>query len=195
MLTNGNLRAGGPDPRLSFYRWDNLYREIGDYITATYGVPNDSALRAVLEVQRAIMPSLLEPVPKQVPLAHDVAAFVRHRLENSAVAPAPLASYAPAILTVSDPLHLRWAVLLSFGRVPLGHFRCYFELHSDLSDDVSRPYFLSVPEFANLPDAARYAWTMGGLFVKRALRILDSHRNLNRSVRESLSALLQPAGG
>jgi tRNA A37 methylthiotransferase MiaB len=195
MLTNGNLRAGGPDPRASLYRWDRLYREVGDYVTTALGIKDDSALRAILDVQTAIMPSLLEPAAKKLALPHDVAAYVRDHLAEEPTGASPLAAYPPAAFTVTDPLRLRWAVLLSLGRVPLGHFRCYFELQSDLTADVSRPYFLSLPEWSNVADAARSSADMSKLFVKRAQRIVDSHQNLNRSVMESLRALLQPAGG
>jgi hypothetical protein len=195
MLTNGNLRAGGPDPRLALYRWDRLYREIGDYVATTHGVSADSALRSILDVQRALMPSLLDPVPKRLALAHDVAAYVRDHVDHRRTSTAPLASYPPVAFTVTDPLHLRWAVFLSLGRVPLGHFRSYFELHSELSADVSRPYFLSFPEWSDVADAVRSSAAMGKLFVKRAQRVVDSHQNLNRSISESLRALMQPAGG
>jgi hypothetical protein len=195
MLTAGNFKAGGPDPRLAFYPWERLYREVREYVTATFGINDDSALSAILAVQNAVMPSLREPVPKRIPLSHDVVAYVRDHTTDSAGAGAGLATYAPAVLEVKDPLRLRWAVLLSAGRVPLGHFRSYFELQSELIADVSRPYFLSLPEWSGIKDASLYAATMGRLFVKRAMRIADSHQNLKRSVPESLRALLQPAGG
>ena len=94
--------------------WRFFIDEIHRFVLERYAVPDDSALRTVLEVQHALLPTTGRRFPLRINLAHDYAAWHRAMVSaKDAGAQAdwpqqvpPLSSYPPAVFEVSDPLQV-----------------------------------------------------------------------------------------
>ena len=94
--------------------WRFFIEEIRRFLLECYTLPDDSALRTVLEVQHALLPAPGRQFPLRLELAHDYAKWHRDMVsaKDSGVhgdwvrhVP-PLSSYPPAVFDVEDPLRV-----------------------------------------------------------------------------------------
>ena len=92
------------------YSWALLYAELRRFLIKECGVPDDSALDAILSVQLSIMPAYDRTYPHTVELPHDVEAWhaqmlaakdAGHWKDWHTVVP-PLSSFGPGRLEVND---------------------------------------------------------------------------------------------
>ena len=100
----------GPDLMAPAPSWALFYAELRDFLVKECGVPDDSALDAILRAQHAIMPSHGRSYPYVAELPHDVVEWHKQMLTAKAsgrwrdwqeVVP-PLSSFGPAELPVDD---------------------------------------------------------------------------------------------
>ena len=100
-----------PDIMIPPVSWKCFLDEMHEYLVTQVGVPDDGALRSVLAVQHALLPSLEREFPHSVELEHDYAAWHRkmieakdggHREDWETVIP-PLSSFGTATFVVDDP--------------------------------------------------------------------------------------------
>lgn len=115
--------------------WEGFYRELTDYVVARYQVADDSAWQVVIQVNRFAMPDDSLQYPLQLTLQHDITAYFRSAADTRQ----PLAHYAPAQLTVSDPNGM---VTVDLDQTQYDSHQYFWELHSA----VARPK--SVSEYA-----------------------------------------------
>jgi radical SAM superfamily enzyme YgiQ (UPF0313 family) len=160
--------------------WTRFYADLARLLKDAFGTPEDSALRTILEVQRALMPAAGRALPQTVQLEHDVTEYFAElrRARASGSTPRPLKSFAPGVLEVSDPLRMcrRPLELL----LPYATNRIHFELASPLQTDTTRHRFMFVA------DEDTWKWGLQiplaalriARFVARGqLRRLDDHAN------------------
>lgn len=92
------------------YSWALLFDEVRRFLVKECGVPDDSALDAMLTAQHALLPAFGRTYPHVVELPHDIVAWHSQMLEAKGsghwrdwheVVP-PLASFAPGRLEVND---------------------------------------------------------------------------------------------
>lgn len=92
------------------YSWALVFAELRGFLIKECGVPDDSALDAILTAQHAILPAHGRTFPHVVELPHDVVAWHAMMLESKgaghwrdwqALVP-PLASFGPGRLEVND---------------------------------------------------------------------------------------------
>lgn len=81
----------------SWTRLDEFYEALGAFVGDRFGILRDTALDAVLQANRAVIPDPAKSYPLSVPLGHDVAAWYGSRGAR------PLREHGPAVLTVTDP--------------------------------------------------------------------------------------------
>jgi radical SAM superfamily enzyme YgiQ (UPF0313 family) len=100
-----------PDLMIPPVSWQCFFDELHEYLVEAFGVADDGALRTVLKVQHALLPSRERQFPCTVSLEHDYAAWHRqmvaakdggHRDDWHDVVP-PLSSFQPATFVVDDP--------------------------------------------------------------------------------------------
>jgi hypothetical protein len=83
--------------------WQELLTEFGQWLVADCGLPDDSALRAILAAQAAVLPEPGATFPRRVELEHDVAAWLSRQHEDPGGRDQPrLGTFGPAILEVDD---------------------------------------------------------------------------------------------
>jgi hypothetical protein len=91
--------------------WSLLLDEVREYVTTDLGVSDDEALRTVLEVQQALLPSRGRQFPDKCELPHDFVAWHEAMLDAKysghlddwpTVVP-PLRSFPPGAISVEDP--------------------------------------------------------------------------------------------
>jgi len=97
--------------------WSLLLEEVRELLVDDFGVADDDALRSVLDVQRAVVPSLGRPERITLELAHDYARWhemmMTAKLEDidwTSLVP-PLRELPPATFTADDPLGLSGQML------------------------------------------------------------------------------------
>lgn len=94
--------------------WRLFIDEVHDYLVTMMGIPDDSALKTVLQVQHALLPGRDRSYPYTVELEHDFCAWQRSIVAAKQAGwqtdwtpnVKPLSSYGPATFTVSDPQEL-----------------------------------------------------------------------------------------
>jgi radical SAM superfamily enzyme YgiQ (UPF0313 family) len=100
----------GHDLMAPVYSWALVFNELRRFMINKCGVPEDSALDAVLTAQRALLPTHGRTFPDVVELPHDVVAWHAqmlavkgdgHRKDWQSIAP-PLSSFGPGRLEVND---------------------------------------------------------------------------------------------
>lgn len=122
--------------------WRRLLEEVAEHLVDDLGIPDDDALRTVVTVQLALLPSRGRSFPCTVELPHDYAAWydavveTKHdgHLRDWPQLVPPLRSFGPGVLTVDDPrgvceYELGWGAEYS----PLGAW----ELESPVSRAVA----------------------------------------------------------
>lgn len=92
------------------YSWALVFAELRQFLIKVCGVPDDSALTAILAAQHALLPAHGRTFPHVVELAHDVVAWhasmlaskdAGHWRDWQSVVP-PLSSFGPGYLEVND---------------------------------------------------------------------------------------------
>jgi radical SAM superfamily enzyme YgiQ (UPF0313 family) len=83
--------------------WEPLFDEVLDLLGQQYDVVMDGDLRAVLDLQLALLPARGRRFPETVQLQHDVVAYVQDHLERGTGPGRPLREYAPGHVVVDDP--------------------------------------------------------------------------------------------
>ena len=121
--------------------WTRFYAAVAEYTCRRYGVERSSAMRAVLEIQQALMPSLDRVFPQRIELPHDAAAYFEQTREVANLQDlgdrthAYLHTFAPSEFVVTDPSGVcdnpDWTSKFQQD----GHMR-YWELNSTLSDHL-----------------------------------------------------------
>jgi hypothetical protein len=92
--------------------WRPFVEEVGEFVRTEIGVPDSSALRTVLDVQHALLPSTGRHYPATIELEHDYAAWhaevlaAKFSTEDWPSEVAPLSTFGPATFTVDDPWSL-----------------------------------------------------------------------------------------
>ncbi|MEI9997104.1 MAG: radical SAM protein [Rhizomicrobium sp.] len=88
--------------------WTVFYAQFAAFVAGRYGV-DDAAFRIVLQVQAAVVPAPDRPLPAELAMAHDFAAWhaqlgrVRNIEDARAAAPPRLTQFGPGVLHISDP--------------------------------------------------------------------------------------------
>jgi hypothetical protein len=85
------------------FGWRPFYDETARFLQAEFGIPSESGLEAVLELQDALMPCPDRSYPLEVTLDHDVLAY---RQEHLAGRGRRLSEYGPVSFVVDDPRDL-----------------------------------------------------------------------------------------
>jgi hypothetical protein len=136
-----------PDAMLEPGSWRFFVDELATWLTEVLGLESTSALRSILEVQLAVLPSTGRRFPDAVQLPHDVAAWHDAILEQKllgnrddwpAVVP-PLASFGPATFAVDDPTGV---CTRNLGQSTAIEAYNDWELRSDVSRPVSSHHSL-----------------------------------------------------
>lgn len=83
--------------------WEPFYDEVVSFLGERHGIAPGPGLRTVVEVQRALMPAPGRTFPHTVELEHDYVAWFRSLPHTGPAQVAPLTSYGPGRLTVTDP--------------------------------------------------------------------------------------------
>ncbi|MGB6057842.1 MAG: radical SAM protein [Microthrixaceae bacterium] len=86
--------------------WDPFFDEVKDFLLDAYGIEADSALCAVLDLQKALMPFHGREFPDVVKLDHDYSAYRRDRIavrRGQATEARPLKDYPPMTMELGDP--------------------------------------------------------------------------------------------
>jgi radical SAM superfamily enzyme YgiQ (UPF0313 family) len=116
-LDESMTARGNRFPLLAFYcrlsdlytmppvAWEPFFDEVVEWLAEEYGVECDSALKAVIDLQLALLPAKGRAFPELVRLEHDVLAYrADHRaFTDEVIDPRPLAEYGPLEFEVDDP--------------------------------------------------------------------------------------------
>ncbi|WP_179952079.1 B12-binding domain-containing radical SAM protein [Marinicella rhabdoformis] len=119
--------------------WHNFYAQIGEYITATYGIEMDSGFETVFTVSEVSMPDDTIRYPVERNIAHDFTAYFTAKTQNTDHAEKPLDHYPPSRFHVSDPNNM---VAIDMNYMQYDSHQYFWELHSDVARPKSTSEFV-----------------------------------------------------
>jgi radical SAM superfamily enzyme YgiQ (UPF0313 family) len=141
--------------------WRPFYDEMKRYLAREHGVPIDSALETALRAQEAVMRDAGRTFPATVELAHDFARYVADRraaaARGSREPGAPLLSYPPAELVVTDPNQL--CLLDPRRNMQYDQHVMRWELSSSLTTAAPVAFFIDMAQRSSPEGAAAPAET------------------------------------
>lgn len=120
--------------------WGPLYAEIGRFAGARFGVPMDSALATVLQVNEWLLPRQGRRFPEVHALSHDLVRWFEHHHRAAEPSPCRLVDQPPGTLEVHDPYRL---CELDFSAVEqYDNHQVFFDLPVRIARRRSAPNFV-----------------------------------------------------
>src|SRR5262249_17856666 len=112
-----------------------------------------------------------------IELEHDFVAYAKDVRTKQV----KLADYGPGKLTITDPLKLRWFPIFGWARLPFDGRMSFFELNSELIQEVSQPKYVFFPDKLTQKEIGHSAMRFARAATDHVRRIEDSRRNLGLS--------------
>ena len=135
--------------QLTSDNWAEFYEEILAFTQKQYGLPVNSALQSLVQVQQALIPHPSKTFPCEIPLQHDIIDYFKDvrsaasLRDYAATEPTPLESYPPGTFVVTDPLDIcksMWNGTRNF----MIHVT-FWELDSELLEKETTAYLTNLP--------------------------------------------------